>query len=313
VLRPRRAAPHWLLGLLLAALAAAPAARAGSGAAPAPDDAHSGARRIVSLNPSLTETLLALGAGGRLVGVDEWSARRAPAVRDLPKVGGLFNPSLEGVAALAPDLVVAVPSAAQRDFRRRVEALGVEVLELPNSTLEELLASIVTLGRRVDRACAARRRVAAIRETFARVERATAGRAQSRVVLVLTRDPLYVVGSGSFLDAMLAAAGAENAAGEFSDPYPRVGEEWLVDRAPDVILDASQDPAPAPRYWARWPSLPAVRGGRVLELEPGRVAFPGPDLDVALVELARLLHGSDLALPDPADAGAAAGARGALP
>ena len=82
------------------------------------------ARRVVSLNPSLTATLVALGAGAQLVGVDDYSARQQSAVRELPAVGGLFTPSLEAILGLAPDLVALVPSAQQRDLRARLEALG---------------------------------------------------------------------------------------------------------------------------------------------------------------------------------------------
>src|SRR5262245_42468166 len=98
-----RAAALVLTALLVAAAAAA------APPAPAP------AKRVVSLNPSLTATLIALDASALLVGVDDYSARQQPSVRELPAVGGLFNPSLEAIVALAPDLVVLVPGAQQRD------------------------------------------------------------------------------------------------------------------------------------------------------------------------------------------------------
>src|SRR6185295_6911539 len=102
--------------LLLGALLLAQAAHAGEVAAPAP------AQRIVSMNPSLTRILVALGAGDALVGVDDFSAKAEPSVAKLPRVGGLYSPSLESVVALRPDLVVIVPSLEQRDFRTRLEA-----------------------------------------------------------------------------------------------------------------------------------------------------------------------------------------------
>ena len=85
------------------------------------------------MNPSLTRMLIALEAQQVLVGVDEYSADHEPAVAALPRVGGLFNPSLEAVVALEPDLVVVVPSVQQRDFRSRLRELGVEVIELTAS------------------------------------------------------------------------------------------------------------------------------------------------------------------------------------
>jgi iron complex transport system substrate-binding protein len=250
------------------------------------------AGRIVSLNPSLTAILTALGAGDRLVGVDDRSAQEDAAVRGLPRVGGLFDPSLEAVVALAPDVVVVVPGAQQRDLRGSLEALGIEVLEFPNVTLEELLGSIEQLGALVERGEAARARVAAIRAAFEATAREASGRERLRAVLVLQRDPLYVVGAGSFLDAMLRAAGAVNAGAVLGGPYPRAGLEWLIAAAPDVILDASEEPEAAAIYWSRWPSLPAAASGRVVAVPPREVTLPGPYLDRGLRRLAEALRGA---------------------
>jgi iron complex transport system substrate-binding protein len=248
--------------------------------------------RVVSLNPSLTATLVALGAEQMLVGVDDWSARQQPAARDLPVVGGLFTPSLEAVVALEPDLVVLVPGVQQRDLGDRLRALGIEVLELPNIALADLLASIERLGQRLGRAEVAARRVAEIRAAWDAAARRSAGAARPRAVLVIQREPLYVVGAGSFLDDMLRAAGAENAAAGFAEAYPRVAVEWLIEAAPEVILDASDDPTEPGAWWARWPSLPAVAAGRVVRIDEA-VMLPGPYPDRGLAILSETLgHGT---------------------
>lgn len=270
-----RAARLLALGLLAPALLAA----ASSGPAP----------RVVSLNPSLTAIVLALGAGDSLVGVDDWSARQQPGLASRPTVGGLFDPNLEAIVALQPSVVVMVPGAQQKGVADRLRALGVEVLELPNVSLEELLGSIEALGSVVQRPEVAARRTAEIRAAWASTEAGVAGRPRPRTVLVLQRDPLYVVGRGSFLDAMLRAAGAENLGSRFDEPYPRASLEWLVAAQPEVILDSSDDPEPAERHWARWPSLPAVRNGRVMALPPERVTMPGPYLDNGLALVAEAL------------------------
>ena len=247
------------------------------------------ARRVVSMSPSLTSILVALEARETLVGVEEHSARLHPELAALPVVGGLFNPSIEAVVALEPDLVVLVPSAQQRDFRGRLEALGIEVLALPNISVVEILASIETLGARVDREAQARLRVAEIRRAFAEVSAASAKRGSVSLVVVLQRDPLFVVGAGSFVDEMLVAAGARNLAAEWSEPYPRVAVEWLIAAAPDLILDASNDPIAAEEYWRRWPSIPAVMNQRTLLL-PFAATFPGPFIDRALRAMALQIH-----------------------
>jgi ABC-type hemin transport system substrate-binding protein len=133
------------------------------------------AHRVVSMNPSFTAILLALGAGSSLVGVDEFSAREHPAIADLPTVGGLYNPGLEAVVALAPDLVVLVPSAEQRDFRARLATLDIPCLELNPTRFDEVLDAIGRLGARVGREEAAAARVRAIRRVRSGVEEATRG------------------------------------------------------------------------------------------------------------------------------------------
>jgi iron complex transport system substrate-binding protein len=265
-------------------------------------DALPTARRVVSLNPSLTAILVAIGARDALVGVDDYSAREVPEVAALPRVGGLYNPSLEAVLALRPDLVVLVPSVEQRDFQARLDELRIPHAVFDPVRLDDVLATIEVLGARVGRREAARARVASLRATFARAERVLAGRPPPRAVLVLQRDPLFVVGAGNFVGEILAAAHVENVGASLGAPWPRVSREWLIAAAPEWILDASGEPEPAELFWSRWPSLPAVRGGRIATLPPGLATLPGPHLDRGLVAFVRAVHGEALALAVAGDA-----------
>lgn len=243
------------------------------------------AARIVSLNPSLTATLVAVGATDAIVGIDAYSPRQIAEVSDRPQVGGLYDPSLEAMVALRPDLVVLVPSAEQRELRARLVALDVPVLSLDPRRYDDVATMLVALGRCAGRAEAAERRAAELRAALQRARAASTGRARPRSVLILQRDPLFVASSGSFLDEMLEAAGAENVARALPGPYPRASMEWLVAARPELILDASGEPEPADRFWSRWPSLPAVASGRVRTLDPALVTVPGPQLDAALARL----------------------------
>jgi iron complex transport system substrate-binding protein len=251
------------------------------------------ARRVVSLNPSLTAIALALGAREQLVGVDDYSAR-APGAAGLPTVGGLYDPSLEAVIALAPDLVVLVPSAEQRGFRERLETLAVPCLALDPVSFDDVLAAITTLGATLGRERAAEARVDAIRRTRARVAAAARSLPTLRGVLVLQRDPLFVAGAGTFVDDMLRTLGIENLAAAQPGLWPRLAREWLL-AAAELILDASPGTEPAAGYWARWPSLPAVQRGAVFDIPEGVSTLPGPDLDEALLVLAAAARGPEFA------------------
>jgi iron complex transport system substrate-binding protein len=250
----------------------------------------------------LTETVAALDCQAQLVGVSNYVVW-PPAALDLPRVGGLYNPGLESVVALAPDLVVMVPSAEQRDFRARLAALDIPCLELNPTRFDEVLEAIEQLGSRVGREAAAAARVREIRRVRRGVEDATRELPRARTLLVLQRDPPFVVGGGNFVGEMIGMAGAENVGAEFDEPYPRVTREWIIDAAPAVILDSSDSPGDAREYWSKWPSLPAVKRGRVISLAQGIATLPGPDLDRALLTIAAAIHGpevvSHLAEPGP--------------
>ncbi len=282
----RRALLAALVAVVLGCGEPEQSARAADPAARAPDNL-----RIVSINPSLTAILLALGAGEQLVGVDEFSALQQPEVAHLPRVGGLFNPSLEAVAALEPDAVVVVPSVEQRDFVARLRKLGVRVIVCENIELSQVLANIREMGRLVGKDKEAAARIAAIEGTAAAARARSATGPRPRALIVLQRDPVFVVGSGGFIDELLAVAGADNLGAGFGEPYPQVAVEWLIDAAPDVLIDMSDEPGDPLDYWSRWPAIPAVASGRVLHLEPQIVTLPGPFLDRALLALVAALHG----------------------
>ena len=261
----RRCAAHFFTLLAFAAAA---------GAGPAP-------QRVVSLNPSLTAIALALGAREQLVGVDDFSARQEPAVARLPRVGGLYDPSLEAVIALRPDLVMLVPSAEQRSFQEQLAALGIARFVANPVSFDDVLATIAQLGARLGREREAAERVAELRASRTRAEAASAGRPRVRALLVLQRDPLFVAGAGTFVDDMLRAAGAENLGADLTGAWPRGSREWLLAARPELILDSTDEPEPAAEFWARWPSLRA----RVVSLPAGGVTLPGPYLDRALAQI----------------------------
>jgi len=242
------------------------------------------ARRIVSLNPSLTAILLALGAGSQLVGIDDFSARQQPSVAELPRVGGLYDPSLEGVVALEPDLVVLVPSAAQRGFRERLEALEIPVFALDPVSFDDVVESVELLGERAGRSGAARVRAAAMRDMRTCVRAHVAGLPPVPAVLVVQRDPLYIAGAGSFVDDMLGMVGARNLGAEIGAAWPRTSLEWLIAAAPEVIVDSSRDPTPPADFWSAWPSIPAVERGRMVAARSG-ITLPGPWLDRSIERL----------------------------
>jgi iron complex transport system substrate-binding protein len=248
-------------------------------------------QRIISLTPSVTRILDALGARGELVGLDEMS-RRIRGMEGLPSVGGLFSPDMERMVALRPTVVIAVRTEQQSALLGQLRSRGVRVEQIEPYTLEEVLASFVDVARWIGSEKAGRDLVARVRADLGTVRRSVEGRVRPTTALVVERDPLYVVGAGSFAHALVGIAGGVNVFSDLDAPYPRVSLEVLADRAPDVILDTGVDPARAEsdlrdarEFWSRFAWV------RRVEVVPrGPITMPGPDLAVAAQLLSERLH-----------------------
>lgn len=260
-------------------------------AATAPDVARP---RLISLNPSLTAIVFRLGGGEAIVGIDDYSAQIVPEAAHLQQVGGLFDPSLEAVVALRPDRVLVVAGVDQQSHAERLERLGIEVEIYQNERLDQVLENITRLGRLVGREREAAARIEAILAMRRAVATATRGRPRPATLAIVDRSPLYVVGGETFLDEMLEAVGARNLARELATGYPRASIEWLIAARPELLLDMTPGAESAATFWSRWPSLPAVAAGRALSVDASRISLPGPDLDLALRELATVVRGPEL-------------------
>jgi iron complex transport system substrate-binding protein len=291
IFRMSRCFSSLVLLLLCAGVAAVP-----SGAAEDANDAAA-SQRLVSLNPSLTAIVLRLGRGDLLVGIDDYSARVLPELADRPRVGGLFDPSLESIVSLRPDLVLIVAGVDQQSHAERLEKLGLAVEIFRNEKLDEVLENIERLGALLDRKRVAALRIRAILDMRNAVRMAATGRKRPATLAVVDRSPLFVVGADTFLDEMLESVGARNLGRTLARGYPRGSIEWLIGVGPELLLDMTPGAERASDFWARWPSIPAVAAGRVVDVDASRISLPGPDIDQALRELAVAVHGVEIRGP----------------
>jgi iron complex transport system substrate-binding protein len=270
------------LGALLALLVAC-------GGAPPPSDREP-ARRVVVLAPSATETVFALGAGARVVGVCG-QCDHPPAAAALPKVGGYLVPSVEAVLAARPDLVIAVPSPGNREAVRAIERAGVRVLVVQDRRLEDLWTSTREIAEALGMPEAGARLVADVRAKLDGVRAAAATRPPVRVLLVVGHSPLVVAGGGTLQGELLEIAGGVNVAADVGSAWPQVSLELVVDRAPDVILDAAMGTeAGAERLFAGLRTVPAVAGGRIVTVDADAIYRTGPRVGEAAELLAAAIR-----------------------
>ena len=259
--------------------------------------------RIVSLIPAVTETLVAIGGAARLVARTRYDDH--PEVAALPSVGGGMDPSLEFLAALAPELVVLWASGGSgARLEDRLDGVGVDWYGAALETMDDFRRHAGNLGRLVGLAERADSMIDRVEDQLEAAAGLWAGRDPARVVYVVQADPPMTVGPGTFLDSVLAAAGAVNAFGDLRGNWPLVGMEEVVRRGPEYVVvpvpgygkpvapPGYRDPA-AERLAGRpgWSAVPAVTAGRVISVDASLFGRPGPRMGEAALYLAARLHG----------------------
>jgi ABC-type hemin transport system substrate-binding protein len=251
-------------------------------------------RRIVSLVPSLTEALFALGLGERVVGVTEWCVHPAEAVAKLPKLGGTKNPDLAGLLALAPDLVIANQEENRRRDVERLEAAGVHVwLTYPRTVAEgaRLLVELAELGASPE---ARRDVVEPVLAALAEAERQRPAEGVP-VFCPIWRDPWLAVGADTYAHDLLTLCGGRNVCAEPGRRrYPRVTLDEVAAAAPEVVLLPDEPYAfgAADVAELRRLPLPAARNGRIHLIDGTWVSWYGPRIARALPALRHLLAGA---------------------
>ena len=257
-------------------------------------------RRIVSLVPNVTETIYAIGAGGRVVAVSSYDTY-PPEVKTLPNVGALLDPNVERILSLKPDLVVIYGS--QDDLRQQLAKAGIDVFAYRHAGLERITGTIRDLGAKLGEADAAGALASRIESGLADVRRRVSGRPRPRTLLVFGRERLslrgmYVSGGAGFLHDMLNVAGGENVYADVKAESVQASTEQIIARRPDVIIEVRAANSAFPsgerdaevRTWSAIGSVPAVRNRRVHFLFDDRIVIPGPRVVEGTIEIARTLH-----------------------
>jgi iron complex transport system substrate-binding protein len=247
-------------------------------------------RRIVSLTPSITEMLFAIGAGDRVVGITSW-CNYPEETAGLTRVGDFLNPNMEAVLALEPDLIVLAPTGTLlRQSYDNFASLGLTVLVLWNNTLEETFGAMETLGRtlRLDVGSKVKR----LRTELAAEQKRWKGAPRVRTLWAVGHRPLIAVGPGTFQDEILSAAGGLNIL-KGEESWPHLNEEFVIEADPEVIIDSSMGNETvqlAQRVWGRLGSVKAVKEGRVHVIVDDALFRPGPRMVDAVRLLGNALH-----------------------
>jgi len=242
-------------------------------------------RRLISLAPSVTETLFALGLGDRVVGVTTY-CDYPPETATIEKVGDTQRPNLEKIISLKPDLVIISTASQLEEFVGNLERLGVPVYVNNPTDLGSLLHSIQRLGDVAGVPESASRLVVDLRARINDVHSKVASLRRPRVLLVLSSEPLITAGGTTFINDLITEAGGDSISADQKADYPQFSLETALARRPEVIFLQAGSPG-LPKQLG---DSPAVRAGRVYQLDDSILLRPGPRIVHGLEQVARKLH-----------------------
>lgn len=280
-----------LTGLLVAATACT-GERDSRPSALVGDELEQPAQRVVSLIPSVTETILALGGADRLVARSDFDTDIALA--HLPTVGQGLTPSLEQLTILQPDLVIAWPDNESRSVIGRLADLGVTIYTPQIQTLADIERTTRELGAMLGLDLAAASLIATIDAELDAIRQAVADRERPTVFYVVWYEPATTTGAGTYVHELIEIAGGRNIFEDATGLWPTVSLEEVLNRQPDIVLLSYTEEIPVDTERLRaapgWRDLQAVRDGRVRQIDANLYNRPGPRVIEAARQLAQCLH-----------------------
>jgi iron complex transport system substrate-binding protein len=248
--------------------------------------------RVVSLAPSITEMLFALGLDREIIAVTQFCDYPPQAL--LKQKVGYANPSIEAIVALDPDLIVAPQEFLRADLLGKVEQLQIPLVVLSANSVTDITTHLSKLGAIFGRAAQADVANTHLQQRIDSIHRITAGRPGVRVLYVLNSHPLITVGPGSFIHELIGLAGGVNIAGHTATPYPRLNMEVVLREDPDVLVfpvgKVESVPLSEQHVWQQWPALSAVKHGQFRHVPSDLLNRPGPRIGDGLEALARAIH-----------------------
>ena len=250
-------------------------------------------QRIVSVAPSVTEALFALGLGEKVVGVSTY-CNYPPEALKKEKVGGYITPSLEKIMALRPDLVIGTADGDLKSFVNKLASLGMPVYITNPRSVSGVITSIRHIGELTFSPLPAERLVESMKRKMETVREKVHGRPRPRVLHVLAYDPLITSGKGTFVDDLIRAAGGLNIAENAKGKHPPYSMEDVIAQDPEVIILSSmnsKDPLAEQRqWWQQWKEISAVRLDRIYVIDADLIHRPSPRIVDGLEEMARAIH-----------------------
>ncbi len=258
---------------------------------------NSSCHRLVSLSPSITEVLYALGMGDDVVGVTRYCLY-PPQAQTKPKVGGFIDISFESIVALRPDYVLGTEELSEK--LEQIERLGIKTIKVEHRSVGGILNSIETIGNLCGHQFESQKLISGIRKDIDFIKGKVKGLRPTRTLVVVGDsgdgsglNNLFVSGGDGYYNELLSIAGGVNVYQKKTISVPTLSIEGLVSLNPDVIIEVSEGGRDVGSLLEKWKSLSGVRAvqnSRVYVLQGDYIVIPGPRFVRTLREFLRILH-----------------------
>ncbi len=262
------------------------------------DDLHrtvslpTSAQRIVSLAPSITETLFAIGAGNQIVGVTDY-CNYPPEAKMKQRVGGIINPNIETIVGLKPDLIVLSMEGNVREDFNKLTSFGIPVFVTNPRNLNGIYKSIEQLGTLTGKTENAQQLVHWLQSRTDSIAKMVAQVKKRAVLFFVSLQPIIVVGKNTFLAELIELAGGINTASKATSTYPTYSREAVLKDNPDVLIfmsDVLSDPAKLIQLYPEWSKLKAFRQKTIFRIDADIVSRPGTRAVDGLEALYKRIH-----------------------
>lgn len=251
------------------------------------------ARRIISLAPSITEILFALGLNEEIAAITNF-CDYPEAVLGKPRIGGFVNPDTEKIVSLKPDLIIGIRDGNRMDTVHRLNDFGFPVYLIDPKGFDGVLGTIKNIGDVVGREKESRRLIKELVDKRENMITLTRSLSKPKVFFQVGDVPLITVGKGTLADDLIRLAGGRSISENELVSYPSYGIETILARAPEIIImtsmESKKDHMNLVKKWQNWKSIPAVKMNAIYVIDSNLVDRPTPRIAEGLEALARIIH-----------------------
>jgi iron complex transport system substrate-binding protein len=256
-------------------------------------------KRIVSMAPNVTEMLFAIGLDNEIVGVTEF-CNYPEAAKSKPKIGGYYNPNIEVILSLKPDLIVATPDGYSKERVDKLDQSGIPVFIVNPLKIDDATESMLVLGKITGKEAYSKlvvdglkARIKVVKDKVAQVP----AQKRPKVFYEIGQNPLVTVGPNNFVDDLITAAGGINIANDAPNSWPIYSVEAIITKNPDIILTAPSTMTASDKMiadeWSKYRTISAVMNKRIYAIDPDVLLRSGPRVADGLEKLYTIFYQSN--------------------